>query len=94
MALDKANIDFGRSDYNESFLDGEPEGADLEPVFLLRGQDPAAAAAVRKWVSMAKDYGVNPDMLKAANVQADRMARYAEGRGRKPADVQPGQLPR
>jgi hypothetical protein len=82
---------FGRADYNEEF--GGTDDLDAEPVFLLRGKDPASARAVRFWVSMASDYGVNTELLISANDVARRMEAYALEAGRKPADAPQGALP-
>jgi hypothetical protein len=88
---DNSGMDFGRTDYNEKFGGSTDEGA--EPVFLLRGKDPAAARAVRAWVSMASDHGVSADLLVSANEVARRMEAYALEAGRKPADAPQGALP-
>lgn len=87
MGVHDTPLDFGRADYNEAFYGAAERPEDAEPVFLLRGKDPASAAAVRAWVSMAGDYGVDPEMLKAANVHAARMAAYSAGAGRPTPDV-------
>jgi hypothetical protein len=44
-----------------------------EPVFLLRGQDPAAAAAVRAWVVVARATGVPEHVCQLAEAQAAQM---------------------
>jgi hypothetical protein len=64
-------MDAGRPDLN-SLVKVSSIPVD-EPVFLLRGQDPNAAAAVRAWAAFAAMAGVSPAMLESALVQADRM---------------------
>lgn len=79
------NFDYGRDDYNEAL--GGNGGEDAEPVFLLRGQDPAAAHAVRQWARMAGDYGVSPEVRAQANEHARRMDAYAARSDHGPATV-------
>jgi hypothetical protein len=87
MSVYDEPLDFGRADYNKAFFGAPERPDDAEPVFLLRGKDPAAARAVRAWVSMAGDYGTDAEMLKAANLHAVRMEAYAAQAGRKVPDV-------
>lgn len=44
-----------------------------EPVFLLRGQDRNAAAAVRVWAKLVEDEGGSPEIVAAARDHADKM---------------------
>lgn len=61
-----------RDDYNRI---QDPAGLipDDEPVFLLRGQDRNAAAAVRVWAKLVEDEGGAPEIVAAARDHADRM---------------------
>jgi len=58
-----------------------PEGAkpipDDEPVFLIRGQDPCGARAVRGWAMLARIGGAKNNIVDAAMALADRMADWA-----------------
>lgn len=47
-----------------------------EPVFLLRGKDVAAPAAIEAWIAEAKKYGAKDDILEAAEKQVDLMRAY------------------
>lgn len=54
-----------------------------EPVFLLRGQDPWAARAVRSWATYEKPKGDNEHAVWiAVHRWADFMAEYARTHGR------------
>ena len=44
-----------------------------EPVFLLRGQDEYAAMVVRDYAALVQVYNGDPDIVRQANMQADRM---------------------
>lgn len=66
-----------RPDYNRI---QDPAGlipAD-EPVFLLRAQDAFAYRAVKYWCAMAAEYGCTPEMISAAQDQADRMKNWPQ----------------
>jgi hypothetical protein len=65
---------------------------DDEPVFLLRGQDPAAAEVVRFYAEHAADLGADADMIRAVEAWADRMDDYAEAVGHGAPDVPRGKL--
>lgn len=75
-----------RTDYDR-IQDPDGKIPDDEPVFLIRGQDPAGAFAVRQYARQALDLGVDVDVVKAINLHADKMARYSEQAGHGPADV-------
>lgn len=61
-----------REDYNR-IQDPENLIPDNEPVFLLRGKDVAAPAAIEAWIKEAKKYGAKQNILQAAQGQADKM---------------------
>ncbi len=44
-----------------------------EPVLLIRGQDKAAPATLRSYVTHARFFGAGEDLLQAVLQQADRM---------------------
>jgi len=44
-----------------------------EPVFLLRAQDPAAAATVRSWAVLSAKLGCDSGMVALAYLQASKM---------------------
>ena len=60
---------------------------DDEPVFLIRGQDPAGAVAVLAWADAAEKLGAGPEMLWRARSHADTMARYAKEHGKEVPDL-------
>lgn len=67
-----------REDYNRI---QDPEGiipAD-EPVFLLRGQDICAPAAVEAWANLAESLRASPEIVRVARTQAKRMRKWQEG---------------
>lgn len=70
----------------------EPLIPDDEPVFLLRGQDPAAAKAVRSYIRYAQAEGADPAMLEALDRWAEEMADWAERVQHGAPDVPPGML--
>lgn len=47
-----------------------------EPVFLLRGRDPFAAAAVENWASEAERGGVRPAVVEIARAHSDKMRQW------------------
>jgi len=55
-----------------------------EPVFLLRGQDAAAGAAVETWVQLSRVIGVKQRCLDLASGQAEAISRWPR---KKVADV-------
>jgi hypothetical protein len=61
-----------RADYDRI---QDPAGLipEAEPVFLLRGQDRNAAAAVRVWAKLVEDDGGDPAIVSAARDHADAM---------------------
>lgn len=61
-----------RQDYNR-IQDPENLIPEHEPVFLLRGKDVAAPAAIEAWIATARRYGAEENILKAAQDQADKM---------------------
>jgi hypothetical protein len=64
-----------RPDYNR-IQDPENLIPENEPVFLLRGKDVAAPAAIEAWIQEAKKYGAKDNILEAAQSQADLMRAY------------------
>ena len=60
-----------------------------EPVFLLRGQDAAAGAAVETWVQLSRVLKVGRTCLYLAGMQAQKMSLWVH---KKAADVPPGIL--
>lgn len=65
----------------------DPDGLipDDEPVFLLRGQDLCAPAAVRKWADEAEAAGASKEIVIAARDQANLMDSWAaQIRGKTP----------
>lgn len=65
----------GRLDYQRIQDPAEIIPVD-EPVFLLRGQDPAAASAVRAWAVIARALGSPEHVCASAERQADEMERW------------------
>jgi hypothetical protein len=58
-----------------------------EPVFLVRGQDPSAAAATRAWADDAEARGAAPEIVAAARTWADGLEEYAASIGKTVADA-------
>lgn len=56
----------------------DPKGLipDDEPVFLLRGQDKCAPAAVDAWIRQASYNGASPAIILAAAAQRNRMVEW------------------
>jgi hypothetical protein len=44
-----------------------------EPVFLIRGQDVVSGDAVRAWANLAEATGADPEIIKVARQQAEKM---------------------
>jgi hypothetical protein len=44
-----------------------------EPVFLIRGQDVVSGDAVRAWADLAEASGADPEIIKIARLQAEKM---------------------
>lgn len=63
----------GRADYNEHIQATAHIIPTAEPVFLLRGQDRAAAPAVRAWAAIVEAMGGPADVVANALRQADLM---------------------
>lgn len=49
-----------------------------EPVFLIRGQDRAAPAAIAAWVEEAKAQGAAPDIIEAAERQIGAVVEWQD----------------
>jgi len=61
-----------RADYNR-IQDPANKIPQDEPVFLLRGQDKVAAAAVRVWAALNDEAGGDPEASRLAREHADKM---------------------
>jgi hypothetical protein len=74
-----------RDDYNRI---QDPAGIipDNEPVFLLRGQDICAQAAIGAWVNAASRSGASPEIIKAAIDQIGRIDKW-QAKTRKTPDL-------
>jgi len=75
-----------RKDYDH-IQDPDSKIPDDEPVFLIRGQDPAAQAALAAWVRASQDLAVERDTLIAVNQHAQRMKEWAAEHPHGPATV-------
>lgn len=71
---------------------GEPLIPDDEPVFLLRGQDPAAAEAVRAYAQAWVRVGGDEKVAVRIAAWADEMSAYAKAKRHGPPDVPDGML--
>lgn len=76
-----------REDYNRRIQDSEGLIDDLEPVFLIRGQDLVGADAVRAWAHLHRNNGGSDLVYLSALRQADRMESWAK---KKLADLPKG----
>lgn len=70
----------------------DPLIPDDEPVFLLRGQDPVAAAVVMAYASGVESSGGDPEMVRQIRAWAGQMRDYAEAKQHGVPDVPQGQL--
>lgn len=75
-----------RSDYDR-IQDPDGKIPDDEPVFLLRGRDAAAPAAVRAWARRASRHGASTELVTAARAWATEMERYQDEAGAKTPDA-------
>lgn len=64
-----------REDYNRI---QDPEGLipENEPVFLLRGRDVCAPAALEAWSKEAAKYGVDQEMIDKVDIWAQYMRKW------------------
>lgn len=81
-----------RQDYNERIIDTSGKIPEGEPVFLLRGQDKHAAAAVRFYADLVeRDIKAHPDFVACVRRHSFRMSEHAEVYGKSP-DAPPQSL--
>ncbi len=58
-----------------------------EPVFLIRGQDPCAPAALEAWCVVAEKNDVDAKMIQAVKEQAKAMQEWGDKKRRKIPDM-------
>lgn len=75
-----------RADYNR-IQDPEMLIEEDEPVFLLRGKDVVAPAAVMHWAVAAESVGASADIVAAARRQAEAMLAWQKRRGAQIPDM-------
>lgn len=80
-----------RADYDR-FQDPDRIVPEDEPVFLIRGQDPAASVAVRAYAVAAAAAGADAEMVRQIGAWADEMKAYAKRAQHGPPDIPDGQL--
>lgn len=90
VKIDGETVDASELRYKGRHM--EPLIPDDEPVLLLRGQDPAAAKAVRSYIRYAAEAGADPEFLAALDRWAEEMADHAERVQHGPPDVPAGML--
>lgn len=61
-----------RKDYNR-IQDPAEIIPEEEPVFLIRAQDVTSSVVVRFWAQIAEQVGADPEIVRLAREQADRM---------------------
>jgi hypothetical protein len=66
----------GRPDYNRRIVDLDGKIPEDEPVFLIRGRDPASVAGARAYAQAVADMGGDPRVVARARDQADAMEAY------------------
>lgn len=66
----------GRADYNRRIVDLDGIIPNDEPVFLIRGRDPASVAGARAYAQAVSDLGGDPRVVARARDQADAMEAY------------------
>lgn len=76
-----------RPDYQGRFVDTHGKVPDDEPLFVLRGQDAAAPAAVRAWANVAEELGASADIVALAREHACTMEAYQSEHGGKVPDL-------
>jgi hypothetical protein len=76
-----------RTDYDGRIVDTAGEIPDDEPVFIIRGHDPAAKFALAAYVNAARDFGVDHEHLVALNEHAIRMREWERQHPHGPATV-------
>jgi hypothetical protein len=76
-----------RKDYNGRIVDLEKKIPEDEPVFLLRGQDKLAPAAIACWATLALKEGADPVIIEAAMKQAEEMMKWQIKHGSKIPDM-------
>ncbi len=80
-----------RSDYDR-FQDPAGKVPDDEPVFLLRGQDPAAGFAVHAYAVSFIAHGGDPEVGARIKEWSKEMKAYSEHAQHGPPDMPPGAL--
>lgn len=75
-----------RTDYDDAAALDAKIPAD-EPVFLIRGQDPASRPALRAWATATEMLGGDPELVRRVREWADHMDCWAVGHGKKVADA-------
>lgn len=75
-----------REDYNR-IQDPENKIPEDEPVFLIRGQDMCALAALEAWCHTAKIMGVDQVMIDKVYKHMDRMVRWQDTKNMKVPDL-------
>lgn len=83
-----------RPDYDR-FQDPAGKIPEDEPVFLIRGQDKSAPAALRYWAIQNEKNGGDPELTRNALDHARLMLEWQKEHGAKPADLRhhPGETP-
>lgn len=61
-----------------------------EPVFLIRGKDKVAAAAVEKWADLAESEGADPEIVSTARKHAEVIRAYQARMGSQIPDMPAG----
>ncbi len=77
-----------RSDYNR-FQDPEGKIPEDEPVFLIRGQDPAGPATLEAYANLAKLSGADMVIVAKSQLHAEAMRRWQDDH---PEAVHPADL--
>lgn len=75
-----------RDDY-QRIQDPEGKIPQDEPVFLIRGQDACAIAAIRSYIEAAKLVGAGPDLIDACRAQIGRIKAWQKVARRKVPDM-------
>lgn len=78
---------FSRDDYDKLIQCPDNLIPVDEPVFLLRGQDPAAPGALEAWASLAELKGASDEMVASARLHASVMREWQQEHGSKVPDL-------
>ncbi len=81
-----------RTDYNARIQDVDGKITDDEPVFIVRGRDAIAPAAIRAWADELASKGGEPHAVNRVRLYANEVEEWGRKNGAKLPDVDPSLL--